>query len=303
MNPTMPVLDRTIFKVVNTTEKKIEKFLGSHCLFYLGEIRMDFFRNFRDTIERIKSISKEENDDRDAIAICLKTPGGEVETVEKMVDVLRHHYAKVYFVVPDAAFSAGTVFCMSGDKIYMDYSSSLSPIDPQVPDNEGKYLVPALGYLDKVEEIVKKSADGTITPAEIALLEKMDLATLRLYEQAKELSINLLETWLVQYKFRDWMTHRTNNVGEPVTNDEKRQRAQDIGKMLTDNKRWHSHGRAINITKLRNDLKLEIDDLAENPELHQAVRKYNDILSDWIIRWKQNSFIYNRRIHRQTTGG
>lgn len=52
-------------------------------------------------------------------------------------------------MVPDCAMSAGTIFCMAGDKIWMGYYSSLGPIDPQVFN--GKNWVPALGYLDKVE--------------------------------------------------------------------------------------------------------------------------------------------------------
>jgi len=93
------------------------------------------------------------------LGICLTTPGGEAEVVEKLVEITRYHYPKeVDFIIPSAAFSAGTIFCMSGDRIFMDYSSSLGPIDPQVPDREDKYLVPALGYLDKVEEVMS-SAD------------------------------------------------------------------------------------------------------------------------------------------------
>ena len=85
----------------------------------------------------------------------------------------------------DQAMSAGTIFCMSGDKIFMDYSSSLGPIDPQV--HNGKDWVPALGYLDQVERMIKKSADGTITDAELIILQNQDLAMLSRYEQAKNL--------------------------------------------------------------------------------------------------------------------
>lgn len=58
--------------------------------------------------------------------------------------------------MPDYAYSAGTIFCMSGDSIHMDYYSVLGPIDPQVQNKEGK-LVTALGYLDKVKELVEKA--------------------------------------------------------------------------------------------------------------------------------------------------
>ena len=54
---------------------------------------------------------------------------------------------------------------MSGDRIYMDYTSSLGPIDPQI--HNGKEFVPALGYLDKVEKMIQKSAEGKLTDAEL----------------------------------------------------------------------------------------------------------------------------------------
>ena len=88
------------------------------------------------------------SDARRTIGICLTTLGGQVEAVEQMAEITRYNYQKVYFIVPRLALSAGTIFCMSGDKIYTDYSASLGPIDPQVPDKEDKVLVPALGYLD-----------------------------------------------------------------------------------------------------------------------------------------------------------
>ncbi len=95
------------------------------------------------------------------LVVLLNTPGGSAEAVEKFVEIIRFHYRNVNFVVPDYAMSAGTILCMSGDRIFMDYSSSLGPIDPQVYN--GKEWVPALGYLDKVEvmeEIAKSLGDN-----------------------------------------------------------------------------------------------------------------------------------------------
>jgi ClpP class serine protease len=103
-------------------------------------------KSFRDFIENLKA----DEIDNKQLVILLNTPGGSAETVEKLVDIIRYLYKEVYFVVPDYAMSAGTIFCMSGNKIFMDYSSSLGPIDPQVFN--GANWVPALGYLDKVNE-------------------------------------------------------------------------------------------------------------------------------------------------------
>ena len=44
-----------------------------------------------------------------------------------------------------------------------------------------------------------------------------DFAMLRSHEQARDLSIALLEKWLVQYKFKDWSSDRTHNPGAAVT--------------------------------------------------------------------------------------
>ena len=69
---------------------------------------------------------------RDRLVIILTTSGGSAFAVERYVNIFRYHYKVVDFVVPDYAYSAGTIFCMSGDNIYMDYASVLGPIDPQV---------------------------------------------------------------------------------------------------------------------------------------------------------------------------
>lgn len=82
------------------------------------------------------------------LAVLLTTSGGLIETVQRIVETLRHHYDHVSFVIPNFALSAGTVLAMSGDEIYMDYYSRLGPIDPQVQTVRGRQ-VPALGYLVK----------------------------------------------------------------------------------------------------------------------------------------------------------
>lgn len=289
----MAVYDELIFKVVREAESKLEKLLDADVIYFNAEIRMNIFPWFREVIEKLAQRKKGK---KAALAIILTTPGGEAEVAEKLVEVVRAHYGLVYFVVPVAALSAGTVFCMAGDKIFMDYSSSLGPIDPQVPDREGKYLVPALGHLDKVNDIIQKSANNTITPVEFQWLLNQDLAMLRFYEQARDLSIALLETWLVQYKFKDWSSHRTNNRGAPVTLVEKQARAREIGELLSNNAHWHSHGRLIGMNTLQNDCKLEIDDFGKDPDLQEAIRTYNDALSDAMARTGTKSFLYSRHV-------
>lgn len=288
----MAVYDDLIFGVVKDAEADLEARLAADILYLNAEIRMNLFSWFREAVEKLAA----RPDKRGAIAVVLTTPGGQAEAAEKLVEVVRQHYQLVYFVVPVAAMSAGTIFCMSGDKIYMDYSSSLGPIDPQVPDREGKFLVPALGHLDKLNELIEKSRNNTITPVEFQWMMNQDLAMLRFYEQARDLSIALLERWLVQYKFKDWVTHRTHNVGSPVTADQKQERAREIAELLSNNTHWHSHGRMIGMRTVKDVCQLEIDDFGQDPELQKAVRRYNDTLSEYLSRADIRTFLYSRHI-------
>jgi membrane-bound ClpP family serine protease len=220
--------------------------------------------------------------------VMLTTTGGSATTVERYANIIRYHYSEVHFIVPDYAYSAGTIFCMSGDEIWMDYFSVLGPIDPQVPNKDGKF-VPALGYLDKINELIKKAQENKLTQAEFLILKDFDLAELRGYEQAKELTISLLKKWLVNYKFKNWNIH---SDGRAVTLEEKEQRAEEIANKLGDNNEWKTHGRPIDIETLKS-LKLQITDYSDKPE-REAIRNYYKILRDFVARHNFPQFIHTR---------
>lgn len=289
----MAVYDEIIFNVAKEAEVELSNRLDADILYFSAEMRMTIFAWFRELIEKLAARSEK----KDAIAIFLTTPGGQAEAVEKFVEVVRHHYKLVYFVIPVVAMSAGTIFCMSGDKIYMDYSSSLGPIDPQVLDREGKYLVPALGHLDKLNEMIEKSKQNTISPVEFQWMMNQDLAMLRFYEQARDLSEALLKKWLVQYKFKDWVVHRSRAGTPPVTEDDKKQRASEAAKKLSDNTHWHSHGRMIGMQTLKDECKLDIDDFGTDVALQNAVRRYNDTISDFMGRMNFTSYLYSSKVN------
>lgn len=270
-------LDDAIKALVNAKAKELENILGGDVICYFGAITPYYIRLFRNFVENVKAESQHNNK---RISIIVRTPGGSAETTERYVDIVRKHYDEVNFIVPDLAMSAGTIWCMSGDKIYMDYASSLGPIDPQVMAGDGSGFVPALGYLDKVEEITQKPE---LSEADVVLLKSIDLGKLGLFEQARELSKELLKNWLVKYKFKTWTEHRTNTPGLPVTEKEKMQRAEEIASILSDNTYWHSHGRNIDINRL-SALKLEIEDYSENQDLKSAIRGYNDPLTAYADR-------------------
>ena len=283
-------VDMAIKDVLATSLNNLETYLNSDVIFYYGPIQPSVEKPFRDFIEDLKADSTEHN----KLSIMLNTPGGSAETVEKMVAITRHHYDEVDFIVPDYAMSAGTIFCMSGDNIWMDYSSSLGPIDPQVYN--GNNWVPALGYLDKVAELIEKSKNGELTQAEFLMLKDQDLAMLKSYEQARDLTVSLLKEWLVQYKFKNWDVHQSSESlkGTEVTTEQKQNRAEEIARILGDNKIWHSHGRSIGLHTLRGVLKLKIEDYSRDDELCPLIREYNDTICDYIVKSGHPGFLHSR---------
>lgn len=282
--------DSAIERTATGYRSVVENKLEGTVVFLHGPLIPQVVPIFRDFIEAEKAANN-----LPRLVVIVHTSGGTAEAVERLVDIMRHHYEEVDFVVPRVAMSAGTILCMSGDKIYMDYSAALGPIDPQVPGPDGA-LIPALGLLDKVAELIERSREN-LAPAEVALLQEVDLSQLRAYENAKELTNDLLKSWLAKYKFKNWTAHQTDTskMGQVVTPAEKEIRAQEIATALADNNRWKSHGRFISMSSLR-ELRLRIEDFGEDPELSGAIRGYHDILLELAETRLQTPFLLHGRV-------
>ena len=218
---------------------------------------------------------------RNKLVVILTTLGGYIEIVERIAETFRHHYEIVDFIVPNHAFSAGTVLVMSGDAIHMNYYSRLGPIDPQVAGPDGSQL-PALGYLIQWERLLKKAIEGQLTTVEAQMMVTVfDQAALYKYEQARELSISLLKSWLVKYKFKDWHTTETQRI--PVTKQMKLCRAEEVARILSDAERWHSHSAGISMEVLRKDVKLKIDDFDADRDIALCIKGYYNLMSDYMV--------------------
>lgn len=278
-------IDEAARNLLNSKLAELETYLNADVIVYYGEIF--------DSVEiQMKKIVEELQSEKEPHSICyiiLTTPGGSLNPVNRMVTILRHFYTEVNFIVPNYAYSAGTIFCMSGDNILMNYFSALGPVDPQVQNKDGK-LVAALGYLDKINDLLIKAQNNTISQAEFLILKDFDLAELRAYEQAKELAVDLIMKWLVKYKFKDWAVH---SDGSSVTTEEKKERATEIANTLNNNI-WKSHGRAINMQELEN-MNLKINDYGKNTELCNLIDSYYSVLTDYITKYQTRVFVHTRR--------
>ncbi len=263
---------------------ELEKQLTADVLVFTGPIHEGPENQFLSIVEQLAVEKKHET-----LIVVLTTNGGSATVVERYVNIIRHNYKRVIFIVPDYAYSAGTIFCMSGDEIWMDYFSVLGPIDPQVPNKDGKY-VPALGYLDKIAELISKAQANTLTQAEFLILKDFDLAELKGYEQARELTITLLKEWLVKYKFKSWTKHKDLS---DVTDAEKTEKAEHIAKELGDYTKWKTHGRPINLQVLES-LGLKINDYSNNSPQREIIRKYYKLMMEYVSINKFPLFVHTR---------
>ena len=133
-------IDLSTQKEMKQALNAIEMHLDADVLVYYGELVDGAEQTVRKIIEELKR----NGENKDKLYVILTTGGGSLNPVKRMVNIFRHHYKEVCFIIPDYAYSAGTVMCCSGDKIYMSYYSVLGPIDPQVKNKDGKFVA-ALG--------------------------------------------------------------------------------------------------------------------------------------------------------------
>lgn len=280
---------------------ELAKSFSADVIFIKSPMRSPLDSLFRIEVETIKASSSRKGKSKkgDRLCIILETTGGYIETVKRLVDVMRRHYKHVAFVIPDHAYSAGTVLALSGDEIFMDYYSILGPIDPQVPDESGGTLLPGAGYLAKFQELVEEINRARLTDpkakqAELNyLIKRFEPAKLFHIEQAIEHGQALIEEWLPRYKFKSWTVTRS---GKKVTPTMRKQRAKEVAKVLGDASKWHSHGRGISLQELEDeDIKLQIEDFGKDQQLSMHIRNYHGLAVDFAAKQGIQAFIHSSR--------
>lgn len=265
--------DALVIRRIRDLVGEIESHFSADVIAYSGPM-------FGGTPDMFKQIIEDKRKTRRHALVWLETDGGFVESTERTANILRHHYRTVDFVVTTYAMSAGTILVMSGDSIYMDYSATLGPIDPQISKGDNGSFVPALGYLEQYDRLIEKSKNGSLTSAELAyFVQRFDPGELYQYEQARDLSIALLEAWLAKYKFKNWKETETGK--RKVTPAMRRERAKEIALQLNNTAEWHSHSRGISMDVLRRKLNLQIEDLDQDPDLAARVSAFSSLFNDF----------------------
>ena len=307
MNLTTTKLTNDIFEVESTLRVKnlkLAKAFDGECVFINSLMYPDLDNSFYNLINELRDTPvKGKPFNQNHLVVMLESRGGITETVEKIVEIMRNNYDKVSFVIPNYAFSAGTILALSGDRIYMNYFSVLGPIDVQVPGLTDK-LVSGNGikkrYWELIEQVNKKgNLENSL--AELTILQsKFDEGLLFEIDQNNEYAQKLVTGWLVKFKFKDW--NQTESRKLAVDEDMKLKRAKEIAEALGNTDTWHTHGRGISIKHLKSEnIKLLIDDFGQNKELENLIGKYRDGTVDFCKKIGYTFYLHSRLGFKEVT--
>lgn len=124
-----------------------------------------------------------------SITLLLDSPGGDVDSAEKMVQLLRDACqppsgpsGDLEVVIPYQAKSAATLIALGADSIRMSDSSELGPIDPQFEYTDGS-PVAALAFIrayERAEERCRKHPNNPAFAQELGQFTPADIEVLRL---------------------------------------------------------------------------------------------------------------------------
>jgi hypothetical protein len=209
-----------------------------------------------------------------SLDLILETPGGSGEVAEDIVRILRAKYEDIAVIVPGWAKSAGTIMAMAADEILMGTTSALGPIDAQLFWQGKRFSADAL--LEGLEKIKQEVHDsGVLNKAYIPILQGISPGELQSAQNALDFAKELVTNWLTLYKFRKWETHSSN--GQPVTEEEKKTRANQIATELCNHREWLTHGRSIKLADLQR-MRLSVTDYDQQPDLADAIKRYYALL-------------------------
>jgi hypothetical protein len=139
--------------------------------------------------------------------ILIQSPGGYPEAAESIIELLRQKYSNIRFIVPDQAKSAATMMCCAADQVILDHKSELGPIDPQMilVRGDGKQITaPAQAVTSQFEDAKTSLAEHPeFLPAWLPLLQSMAPSLLKQCEQADQLAVQLVKSWLKRFMLKD----------------------------------------------------------------------------------------------------
>jgi len=147
------------------------------------------------------------------VDVLLHSDGGSGEATERIVEILRHSFDEVHFLIPHSAYSAATMLALSGDSITLHPSAALGPTDPQI---NGAPAASVLNGFEHAKKAIK--ADPALIPAYVPMIQKYSLPMLERCNDAANLSKDLARAWLKRFMFKEQGSAATTALIEKAVN-------------------------------------------------------------------------------------
>ena len=164
---------------------------------------------------------------------------------------------------------------MCGDKICLNDTGSLGPIDAQI--QIGRSTGSAHDYMkwihDKMDEADKNGKLNNFDALMVAQITPNELIGV---ENSLNYGKELVAEFLKKYKFKNWKITETHQI--PVSDELRKKRAEEIADKLSNHSLWKTHGRSLKINTLRDELQLKICDIGDNEEVCEIVERIQVIL-------------------------
>ena len=210
----------------------------------------------------------------DNLDILVVTPGGSVQQVSQFVRHIRPRFNNVEFIIPYMAMSAGTIWALSGNEIWMDPRAAIGPIDPQVPGKDGRF-VPAqaiLALLKQIQESGQENLKNGKNPdwSDIMILQNIDAKEIGNALSLTKYSVQLATEYLKTYKFDGLV----NSNGKAATDVERAAKAEQVATLLCSHEHWKTHSHGISRDVAASELGLRICHPEDVPGLERAIRRF-----------------------------
>lgn len=156
----------------------------------------------------------------------------------------------------------------------MTRSGSLGPIDAQI--KIGRTIGSAYDYMEWInEKRAEAQKNKMLNPFDATMVAQISPSELKGVYNSLEFAKDVVKEWISKYKFKDWTVTETRKI--PVTEEMKREKAEEIAKELTNHGRWRSHGRSLKIDDLES-IGLKIKRLDEDAKLAETVYRIQTII-------------------------
>lgn len=190
------------------------------------------------------------------LTIVIHTPGGVTNAAESIVAYLRSKFAYIEAIVPTFAMSAGTMICLSCDRIVMGRQSQLGPIDPQFI--AGNRAISAGAVVDQFKQ-AQREILGNVANAHVWAPILQSLGPSLLHESLNALVYGerMVGEWLAKFMF--------SRDGERGV-----ERAKAVAKHFNDSSTHKSHGRRIGREEAQ-EQGLVVEELEGSQDLQDAV--------------------------------